>query len=216
MGYMKDISGQKFGMWTAIKPAGKNKYGAYMWLCRCDCGNYKTVVGHTLRRGTSTNCGCVREAFFNSGKNKPNLKHGGKKDRLYGVWIGIKDRCYNPNSKYYRRYGARGITVCDEWMNDYASFREWALKNGYDDSAKKGACTLDRIDNDKGYHPSNCRWVSMKAQSNNRSSNHILEYNGERHTITEWSDITGIRKDTIRRRVEVLGWDVERALTTKT
>lgn len=207
MGNMKDIAGMRFGKWTVIQLAGKNKYGAYMWTCRCDCGVVRDVQGSTLRRGNSTSCGCDRSCH-----NPGNRIHGGKKERLYGVWHGMRDRCENPHGKYYQRYGARGITVCSEW-NDYSIFRDWALQNGYDPSLQKYECTLDRIDNNLGYYPENCRWTNQREQSNNRASNHLLTYNGETHTISEWSHITGLNKHTIRQRVGRLGWEVGRALT---
>lgn len=94
--------------------------------------------------------------------------HGGHQERLYGIWEGMKTRCYNPNCKAYSHYGGRGITVCEAWLNSYPIFRDWALLNGYDDSAPRWQCTIDRIDNDKGYSPDNCRWVDMKVQRSNQ------------------------------------------------
>lgn len=214
MGKVKDITGLTINEWTVLKEAGRNKSGGAMFLCRCSCGKEKIVEGRSIRSGTSTNCGHKRKEVRNERAIAAVTKHGGKKERLYSVWTGMKERCNNPNSKFYFRYGGRGIKICDEWNDSYATFREWALKNGYDPSLKKGECTIERIDNDKGYSPDNCIWASSKVQCNNRSSNHILELNGVSHTISEWSNITGIRKDTLRRRVCVYGWNVERALQT--
>ena len=207
------MTGKRFGMWTVLRVDGKNKYGAYKWLCKCDCGTVRSVVGHTLRRGLSTSCGCAGIEKRCEAAKKAVTKHGGRNDRLYQVWNGIKDRCYNPKSKYFQLYGGRGIFVCDEWRGNYQAFKNWAYKNGYDSNAKKGQCTLDRVNNDSGYSPENCRWANMVVQCNNRSSNHVIEYNGVKHTITEWSRITGIRKDTLRRRLVNYGWSTERALT---
>lgn len=115
--------------------------------------------------------------------------------------------------KFYQRYGGRGITICSEWM-DYAGFREWAFSSGYNPDSECRKCTLDRIDNDGKYCPENCRWVTQKVQDNNRSSNHIVtNSSGISKTLSEWSEITGIRKDTLRRRICVMNWDIDRALT---
>lgn len=133
------------------------------------------------------------------------VKHGDHKKRLYRIWIGMKYRCNNPNHSYYRDYGARGITVCGEWEK-YENFRDWALSNGYQNDL-----TIDRIDNDKGYSPENCRWITMKKQSNNRRTNRVIECNGEKHTLSEWSEIVGVCVGTLWDRLKN-GWSTERAL----
>ena len=203
-----DMTGMKINMWTVLECVGKNRYGSYMWKCRCDCGTERIVEGSSVRTGTSAGCGCTRKKH-----NRGNLKHGGKKERLYAVWRSMKDRCLNPNNKYYDRYGGRGISIYHEWM-DYAQFRDWAFSSGYDKNAPYRVCTIDRIDNDRDYCPDNCRWVTQKEQDNNRSSNHIItNSSGESKTLSEWSAITGIRKDTLRRRICVMHWNVDRALT---
>ena len=127
---------------------------------------------------------------------------------LYNSWKHMKERCYNPCCKHYRYWGGRGITVCDAWRIDFLAFKEWALANGY----KKGL-TIDRIDNDGNYEPSNCRWATKKEQSNNRRCLRYLTYKGETKTISEWSRITGIKVTTLYMRVTAYGWSVERALT---
>lgn len=209
MGNVKDLTGQRFCMWVVLEEDGRNSSGGAMWKCRCDCGLIKSIDGRSLRDGTSRSCGCGRKVYG----NLSHPKHGGKKERLYNVWSGIKNRCLNPNDKNYFRYGERGITICDEWKDDYTKFREWAYQNGYDDTLPKYQCTIDRIDNTQGYSPDNCRFVDAKVQCNNRSSNHLIEYNGETHTISEWARITGIGKCCIRRRIVKQGWSVEDALT---
>lgn len=214
MGKVKDMTGKQFGRWTVICFAGFNNSGAAMWQCVCECGTVRDVNGYTLRSGRSTCCGCKTYEAIRNKQIVGYYKHGGKKERLYGIWHGIKDRCNNINSPQYPRYGGRGITVCEEWQNNYESFREWAISTGYDPSAKKYDCTLDRIDNNKGYSPDNCEWRNMKAQSNNRSTNHIIEYDGQSHTIQEWAEIIGINSDTLLKRIDNYGWTVERAITT--
>ena len=214
VGKVKDITGTRINGWTVLEEHGRNKSGGAMFLCRCQCGNERVVDGRSVRNGSSKSCGCTRAERITDSLKLRFLEQGGKKERLYGVWNGMKDRCYNPNSRAYYRYGGRGITVCDEWKNSYKAFRKWALDNGYDSTAKRGVCTLERIDNDDGYSPLNCTWASSRAQCNNRSNNHIISYKGVEHTISEWSRITGIRKDTLRRRLVTYGWATERALQT--
>jgi hypothetical protein len=141
---------------------------------------------------------------------KQRIKHGGKYTRLYHTWKKMKERCNNPNCKAYKDYGGRGIKICDEWNNDYVSFREWAMNNGYND-----LLTIDRIDNNNGYFPQNCRWVTAKIQNLNRRTNHYLTFNGETKTISEWADITGINSATIGFRINHLHWPVDKALTQK-
>ena len=130
-------------------------------------------------------------------------------ERLSRIYSMMKQRCYNSKMPNFKYYGARGIAVCDERRNDSQSFYEWAILNGY-----KEELTLDRIDNSGNYEPSNCRWVTAKEQSNHRSNNIILSFNGENHTISEWSEITGIKQHVIRNRL-MRGWSIENVLTRK-
>lgn len=214
MGAFKDLTGQRFGKLVVIEraedyvsPSGQPKI---RWLCQCDCGNKTKVLRECLLSGTTKSCGCLR---VECGKTI-NLKHGCTRkdntDRLYGVWAGMKQRCYNPNHDFYHRYGARGIDVCDEWLNDYVAFKEWAYANGYDENAKLNQCTIDRIDSNKGYSPENCRWVNQKVQSNGLCTNHIIEYNGESYTMSQWANILDISYDALKRRIQ-RGWTIERA-----
>lgn len=139
-----------------------------------------------------------------------------RQDRLYGVWRLMQERCYAEYSNRYSNYGARGIQMCDEWLgaNGFLNFKAWALRNGYDYNAPRGACTIDRINNDGNYEPKNCRWVDNRTQTNNRSTNHLLMYNGEIHTLSEWSEITGIKQSTLQSRT-TKGWTVEEILFRK-
>lgn len=161
-----DLAGQKFGKLTVIEQKGVSKYGHATWLCKCDCGNRSVVLGRNLRNGNTSSCGCLQRERAGRPIEKTTLAK--EYSRLYCVWWGMKVRCYNPKHKGYHRYGGRGITVCDEWINDFQSFCDWAMANGYDENAPRGKCTIDRIDNDKGYSPANCRWVDMKVQNQNR------------------------------------------------
>lgn len=185
-----------------------------MWLCLCDCGTIKEVDGRSLREGTSKSCGCHSHDFVNCPDYIPgNKKHGGKNERLYGIWHGMKDRCYNPNSTFYSRYGGRGITVCEEWKNDYSAFREWAFAHGYDPEKSRKYQSLDRLDNDGNYCPENCQWRTSSEQCNNKSNNHLVRLGDEVKTITEWARITGINKSTIEKRLTVYGYSDAEALT---
>lgn len=137
-----------------------------------------------------------------------NYKHGMRYTRIYGIWKAMKQRCFDSNCRNFSKYGGKGITVCHEWKESFQTFYEWAISNGYSD-----CLTIDRIDVNGNYEPSNCRWATQKKQQNNRSNNRILEFNGVCHTLAEWAEITGISKGTIWARLKC-GWTTEKALTT--
>lgn len=179
---INDYLGKKYGKLTIIGEAKQEKYKPYKVLCRCDCGTIKPVGLKEMTREDKPvfSCGCSRHSH-------DGIIHRSK-ERLYGIYYGMKDRCCNPNYLASYNYSGRGITVCDEWKESYPTFRKWALENGYSDGL-----TLDRRDNDGNYEPSNCRWVDMKVQSNNTRKNVRVTYNGETHTLSEWSEITGIK-----------------------
>lgn len=159
-----DILGKSFGRLTVLDFAGKDHSGHTLLTCKCSCGSEAVVQRCNLVSGKTTSCGCARKEIV----SRIKTTHGGKGTRLYRVWQGMRERCSNPNHSSYYLYGERGISVCDEWNRDYDSFRAWSLANGYNDKAKRGECTLDRIDNDGGYCPENCRWVPMCVQNQNR------------------------------------------------
>lgn len=212
MGKLIDMTGQKYGRLTVISRAenATDKDGTIRakWNCICDCGTLITVRGKDIRSGNTKSCGCMNREAISASNLANKTTHGGRYTRLYKIWRGMKDRCYNDKLSYYARYGGRGIMVCKEWLDDFQSFKEWALVNGYSDNL-----TLDRIDVNGNYEPSNCRWVTMKEQGNNRRTNHTLTYNGETKTISEWAETTGLSKGAIWHRID-MGWDVESALTT--
>lgn len=198
-----DITGKKFNRLTAVEYKGSEK-----WLFRCDCGNEKIMSASDVRLGKAKSCGCIHKEML----SKRETTHGMSKTRLYSVWRGMKVRCYNENSEEFHRYGGRGITVCDEWLGKYGfkNFAEWAYKSGYDENAERGQCTIDRIDNDKGYSSDNCRWITIKEQQTNKME-HKWEINGESHTLDEWEKISGLTKETIRQRIRN-GWSEDDVL----
>lgn len=206
MAKLIDLTGMRFGRLEVIERVpyvtkGGNPLTAYR--CKCDCGNTKIVIAENLRKERVISCGCYKD----ENTAKRSKTHGMSKTRLYHIWGLMKKRCNDPHSINYERYGGRGITVCDEWQKSSDAFLEWALSHGYREDL-----TLDRIENDKGYSPENCRWATAKEQGRNQRTNRRLTMNGETRTLSEWVEITGINDATIRSRLK-RGWNVERALS---
>lgn len=193
---IKIAPGQKIGRLTALEKrymwVENHTRRRAAWLCKCDCGNTKIIRESSLTDGTTKSCGCLQRELL----SKRAGKHYGFGTRLYNIWNSMRQRCNNPNHKAYNNYGGRGIAVCSEW-DDYSAFREWAIKQGYDINAKRGVFTLDRIDVNKGYSPSNCRFISMSNQSNNKRKTIIITYNNETHPLKEWADILGMKYCTL-------------------
>ena len=201
-----DLTGQTFGRLTVIKRAdNKNKRTA--WLCKCECGNELITTTDNLRSGDTQSCGC-----YNKERTvQTHQKHGLRYKKLYAVHQSIKARCYNKNNKQYKDYGGRGIVVCDEWLGEHGAenFIKWSLSNGYANNL-----TIDRIDNDKGYSPNNCRWTTPKEQGNNTRRNHYITYNGETHTLSQWAEILNLNRATLNSRINLYHWDIEKAFQT--
>lgn len=169
--------GQKFGKLTVIEECKeRNKHGKIVYKCTCDCGNIVYANGHLLRNGNTKSCGCLRLG------GRPQT-HGKSYTRLYRILQHVKDRCYRSNNKDYQYYGARGIRVYDEWLNDFEAFYNWAINTNY-----KENLTIDRIDVNGNYEPSNCRWVDQKTQNNNKRNSVRLTYDGKTQTITQWAE----------------------------
>lgn len=203
----KDLTGKRFGRLVAIK-VHHNTKGKIYWLCSCDCGKEHIVLSNKLISGNTVSCGC-RVSEIRKDIENVNKSHSMAKTRIYRIHSQMKGRCYRKSCPNYESYGGRGITVCDEWIGEdgFINFYNWSINNGYSDEL-----TIDRINNDQGYYPENCRWVTAKKQANNTRSTVFLSYNGETKTASEWSEITGIRRDTITRRKRD-GWTDEQCLT---
>lgn len=217
MGQFIDLTGNKYGKLTVVKRVEDHiqKSGApkAMWLCKCECGGERIAYGQALRAGKIIDCGCGDFERRSIQSTKNATTHGGSGTRLYRVWKAMKDRCLKPGCKEYQFYGARGITVCHEWMN-FPAFQAWANEHGYDPNAKRGECTLDRIDVNGNYEPNNCRFVDMSAQTRNKTNNWMIEYNGKTQCLSDWARELGIKRLTLRNRL-VSGWSIEKAFTTK-
>lgn len=195
---LKDISGNKFGSLLVIKRA-ENKGKAVMWLCKCDCGETVSIRGNHLRKGQTHCAKCT--------PRNHNVTHGLHKHPSYVTWTMMKQRCENPNAIGYANYGGRGIVVCERW-HDFEFFVEDV---GTPPSKNH---TLDRIDIDGNYEPSNVRWATHKEQMRNKRNNRVIEYRGEKKTVTEWGEILCIPRETIFARLK-MGWELDKIFTTK-
>jgi hypothetical protein len=147
-------------------------------------------------------CGCLQQ--------KSRIKHNESKTRLFHIWVGMHDRCYTPSSTSYPDYGGRGISICEDWKTDFIAFKKWAELNGYNDEL-----TIERIDVNGNYEPSNCRWVSRKTQCNNKRNNHYITYKGRTQTLAQWCEELNLNYGTVKSRINRNHWTVEKAFETK-
>ena len=204
-----ELTGQRFGMLTVVGKdvphRTKSGQSIVKWICKCDCGNTTVVDTSSLRANRVVSCGCYRLKRA----KEANTKHGGYKDRLYSIYYKMLGRCNDPRNPSYKNYGQRGIKICKEWQEDYSTFRQWALANGYADNL-----SIDRIDVNGNYEPDNCRWADAYMQANNTRKNIRITYNGETHSLSEWGRIkpNGLEYETLRSRIRD-GWTIDDAFS---
>ena len=199
-----DYTGRRYGKLTVIERGEKNeKRGLYSWVCKCDCGNIKNVIGADLRNKNTISCGCMSSRNFVSELNKT---HGLSKTRFYSTWVDMRKRCENPKSKSYCDYGEHGIKVCDKWKT---------FENFYDDmhATYSDDLTIERVDNSKGYSPENCKWIPKSEQSLNKTDNVNLTLDGETHCAAEMARRYNIPYKTLMFRLKS-GWETEKSLKT--
>lgn len=193
----KSLIGMEFGFLEVLEEDAKK------CLCRCKaCGNTSMVTRSNLTSGHTKSCGCIKKKACSENFKK----HGQTGTRLHNIWRDILKRCKNKNYREFHLYGGRGIEVCEEWTQ-FENFFNWAKSNGYEDSL-----TIDRVDTNGNYEPSNCRWTTQKRQNNNKRNNHFITFRGRTLTISEWSDATGISQRALWYRISH-GWTIEKALT---
>lgn len=178
-----------------------------LWKMQCSCGRM-FISQPSETSGRCRDCGYkFLSSKFTIHNESP--RSGRNASRIYNIWVSMKSRCNNKNNPVYMLYGGRGISVCDEW-NEFKAFKEWAMNNGYSDQL-----TIDRINVNGNYEPDNCRWATQKEQCRNKRDNHYLTFQGETKTLIEWSELVGIRQETIRHRINDYGYTVEEALTLR-
>lgn len=178
-----------------------------LWEIRCKCGE-SFIAQPSDSQGRCTKCGYIANSANRTKHGEAYNKQKKTTSRLYNIWLGIRARCNNKNNHKYSDYGGRGISICKEW-DSYEAFKNWAVSNGYADNL-----SIDRVDVNGNYEPSNCRWITQKEQMRNTRNNHLLTYNGETMTMVEWAERCGIKYHTLKQRINKYGWTIERALTT--
>lgn len=193
-----DLTGKKFGRLTVIEKSNERSSGSIKWICTCECGNTVSVVSRDLRNGHTKSCGCIPKGH--------KVEHGMSNTRIYNIWSHMRRRCKDKKREDYSRYGGKGITVCNEWES-FSAFYEWAMANGY-----KDILTIDRIDNEKGYSPENCRWVDIYAQAQNRRCCLYYEKDGDIKTLAEWCRELELDYHLIYCRIR-RGWSFDRAIS---
>lgn len=197
--------GDKYGKLTVIRETESIQYGKYkirMVQCICECRQETVTRLEYLRSGHTKSCGCNVNTIF----AKTQITHGKSKTRIHGIWASMHSRCRNKRSKSYVNYGARGITVCEEWLQ-FQHFYKWAMSNGY-----RNDLTIERINNNEGYCPENCTWIPRSEQSKNRRCCNYITYNRVTLSVSEWADKTGMNVGTLDSRLRS-GWSIKRALT---
>lgn len=193
-----DIAGEKYGKLTALFPTDKRtKSGGVIWTFKCDCGKIKDIPANSVRMGLVKSCGCLA------------APHRGTGTRLFTIWVDMRQRCNNSNIPNFNDYGGRGISVCSEWDKSFIAFRNWAKQNGYSKNL-----SIDRINVNGNYEPSNCRWATSFQQAMNTRKTRIITIGRESKPLKYWCQAYKIPEETIYRRVRKYGWSFEKALIT--
>lgn len=204
LGEFDDLVGQRFGRLQVVRLNGIkevkrsyriNRYA--MWECVCSCGNSCIASTQNLKSGRTKSCGCLYLESIHDG----NPKHNKSKTRLYRLYSGIKNRCYNTNEPSYKNYGGRGIVMCQEWADNFMSFYEWAIANGYNESLPPSECSIERIDVNGNYCPENCEWVPVSQQGRNKRNTRYVTYKGKRMSVAEAAELSGVNSKTIYSRL---------------
>lgn len=201
---LDDLTGKRFGRLTVVKKHDDPTKKYTLWECKCDCGNTKIARASLLKAGRTKSCGC----YLPEHNYAMNTTHGWSKTHLYAVWNSMKGRCYNCNNHNYKRYGERGITVCEEWKNSFETFRDWAISSGY-----KNGYSIDRINNDGNYCPQNCRWTDVKTQNNNRRVSLMFTHNGKTQNLSSWCEELNIPYLRTWERIMHYGYTFEQAIS---
>ena len=197
----ESVVGQTYSELTVLSLEGRDHASKMLVRCQCSCGKVHTLRFNSLQTGKAVSCGHLsREATTTR-----NTKHGLSRHPDFQVWVDMNKRCHGSNPDFTKNYRDRGISVCEQWRNNPAQFFR-------DMGPRPQGMSLERVDNSKGYEPSNCVWATMKAQQNNKRTNIFLEFNGKRMTIAQWAEHLGIAKQTLTTRIRA-GWSVEAALT---
>lgn len=198
---VKDLTGMEFGRLTVLSMSDEKQGKKYKWLCQCSCGNLTIKAGADMKKGNTKSCGCLAKELSPTWA----IKHGMSSTKEYAAWAAMIDRCNREGNEYFSKYGGRGVEVCEDWLNNFEAFM---LDMG---KAPTKTHSLERIDNDGNYEPSNCKWGTKQEQSQNRSNTVWIEYNGETKCLAEWARTIGVSSATFRHRV--LKFGIELAMT---
>lgn len=200
-----DITNQRFSRLTAIRQADRLRPKVTRWHCKCDCGNLVIVDTRHLRHGKTKSCGCLKMESI----KLVNRSHGLTESKEYKIWCGMKRRCYNRNERSYKTYGARGISVCDEWLHSFENFL-----------SDMGTCpdghSIERKDVNANYNKENCIWIPLPDQASNRTNNVQITFNNQTKTISDWARSVGLMPSTLQARLKSGRWSIEKAITTAT
>jgi hypothetical protein len=200
---IKDITGLRSGRLVAVNVSRKKKGHGCYWLCRCDCGNTKEIRIDALTSQKTKSCGCLQSEWRETGK--ANRLHGKTNTTTYRAWKGIKSRCLNPRSKDFKHYGGRGITMCKFWQKSFVNF--------YNDMGEcKNNMTIERIDNNKGYDKTNCKWTHFSKQNSNKRTNIFVKYNNKKYCLKELTRKLGLDYDKVHYRYKKRGIPLEKAI----